>query len=185
MDQVLIPAFVEALEGLAAGDLDPGRVQDYLTRTAVAPASLEPYLFFRPGRYTRNLVHRTPAFEILVICWDRGQRAPVHGHEGEYCWARVERGRLRFTTYRVESEDPLVVTPVGPPVDAGPPYLDGPADIHEVENPVDFGAPAATLHVYARPYDACDVYDLARGVRKRVTLGYDTIDGQPVTKEKD
>jgi hypothetical protein len=115
-----------------------------------------------------------------VICWDSGQAAPVHGHEGEYCWARVERGRLRFTTYRVDSEDPLVVTPTGPSVDVEAPYLDGPADIHAVENPVEFGGPAATLHIYARPYDACDVYDLARGVRTRVTLGYDTIDGQPV-----
>ena len=173
-------AFVDALEGLASDRLDPGQVQAYLERTPLASGTLEPYLFFRPGRYTRNLVQRTAAFEVLVLCWDVGQRAPVHGHEGEYCWARVERGRLRFTTYRVESDDPLVVVPVGPPVDAAPPYLDGPADIHAVENPVEFGAPAATLHVYARPYDACDVYDLTRGVRKRVTLGYDSIHGQPL-----
>jgi NitT/TauT family transport system ATP-binding protein len=180
MTPVTMAAFVDTLERIAADRLDPRQVQAYLQQTPVAPAALEPYLVFRPGGYTRNLVHRTSAFEVLVICWDVGQRAPVHGHEGEFCWARIERGRLRFTTYRVESEDPLVVTPTGPPVDAEPPYLDGPADIHAVENPVEFGMPAATLHVYARPYDACDVYDLALGVRKRVTLGYDTIDGQPV-----
>jgi cysteine dioxygenase len=181
MPGITIAAFVDTLEGLASEGLDPQRVQAYLQHTPLSPAALEPYLFFRPGRYTRNLVHRTAAFEVLVICWDIGQRAPVHGHEGEYCWARVERGRLRFTSYRIESESPLVVTPAGPPVDAAPPYLDGPADIHAVDNPVEFGAPAATLHVYARPYDACDVYDLAGGVRRRVTLGYDTIDGRPAS----
>lgn len=177
---VTMSEFVAALEDIAASGFDAAQVQAYLARTLVEPSALEPYLNFRVGRYTRNLVHKTVAFEILVICWGSGQRAPVHGHEGERCWARVERGKLRFTSYRLVTEAPLVLELTGPPVDGAVGYLDGPADIHAVENVVDFAAPAASLHVYSKPYAECDVYDLARGVCRRLRLAYDTVYGKPV-----
>ena len=173
--------FVRDLDALCASRIDPSRVQSYLEQTEILPSALEPFLYFREGRYTRNLVHKTAAVEILVLCWDVGQHAPVHGHEGEHCWARVERGRLRFTGYRVESEDPLRVIVTGPPVDGGVGFLDGPADIHAVENTAEFGARAATSHVYCRPYGECDIYDLERHARRRVRLSYDTVNGAPVS----
>ena len=66
-----------------------------LADTRITPASLDPYVRFEPGRYTRHLVHKDQTVEVLVLCWARGACAPIHGHEGELCWARVERGRLR------------------------------------------------------------------------------------------
>ncbi len=172
--------FVAALEAIAASGFETPRVQAYLERSLIAPGELSPYLHFRAGHYTRNLVHKTAAFEILVVCWGVGQRAPVHGHEGERCWARVEQGKLRFTSYRLITEAPLALEAAGPPVDGAVGYLDGPADIHAVENLADFAAPAASLHVYSKPYAECDVYDLTRGVRRRLRLAYDTVYGKPV-----
>lgn len=177
--RVAMDDFVAALEAMAASGFNAAQVQAYLAQTLIEPTALERYLLFRRGRYTRNLVHKTAAFEILVVCWGIGQRAPVHGHEGERCWARVERGKLRFTSYRLVSESPLVLQPAGGPVDGGAGYLDGPADIHAVENIAAFAAPAASLHVYARPYAECDVYDLTHGARRRVRLAYDSMDGKP------
>jgi len=113
--------------------------------------------------------------EILVLCWAEGSRAPIHGHEGELCWARVERGILSFTDYREVSRQPLKVTPVAPAFVGGRGHVDGPADLHAVENPPNFGEPAVSLHVYARPYDECDVYDLEEGTVRRVRLSYDSV----------
>ncbi len=177
---VTMGEFVASLETIAERGFDAAQVQAYLTQTLIEPSTLDTYLNFRPGRYTRNLVHKTAAFEILVVCWGIGQRAPVHGHEGERCWARVEQGRLRFTSYRLVTDAPLVLELTGPPVDGAAGYLDGPADIHAVENVNDFAAPAASLHVYSKPYAECDVYDLTRGVRRRLRLAYDTVYGKPV-----
>jgi cysteine dioxygenase len=176
---VTFDTFVDMLEKLAASGFNRDQVQTYLETTRIEPAQLEPHLTYKKGRYTRNLVHKTPAFEILVVCWGVGHRAPVHGHEGELCWARVERGKLRFANYRLVSEAPLVVEPVGQPVNGGPGHLDGPADIHSVENCSEFGADAVSLHIYSRPYTECDIYDLARAERRRVRLAYDTIYGKP------
>ena len=56
-----------------------------------------------------------------------------------------------------------------------PGFLDGPADIHSVENiSNEF---AISLHVYAKPYDACDIYDLDKGLVERTRLSYHSMDG--------
>ena len=171
--------FVNTLETMAARALPVNDVQAYLEQTRITPATFEPYLHYKPERYTRHLVHKTEAFEVLVICWDVGQQAPIHGHEGELCWARVERGKLRFTNYRLVSETPLQLAPLSAAIDGGVGYLDGPADIHAVQNCIEFGAPAASLHVYSRPYAECDIYDLVRGERQRARMSYDTMYGKP------
>lgn len=170
-----LDAFVETLGRLTGPALEPKAVQDFLAGTRIAPSSLEPLLRFEDGRYTRTLVHRTDAVEVLVLCWPRGSHAPIHGHEGELCWARVERGRLRFSSYREVSRSPLCLDPVGAPVDGGPGHVDGPADLHAVDNALDFGSDAVSLHVYCRPYAECDIYDLAQGTVRRVQLGYDAV----------
>src|SRR5262245_56326918 len=158
-----LDAFVEKICVLTDPDLVPAAVQRFLAGTRIAPSSLEPLLRFEEGRYTRTLIHRTDDVELLVLCWRRGSHAPIHGHEGELCWARVERGRLRFSSYREVSRAPLRVDAIGAPVDGGPGHVDGPADIHAVDNSLDFGADAVSLHVYCRPYAECDIYDLAHG----------------------
>ena len=56
-----------------------------------------------------------------------------------------------------------------------PGFLDGPADIHSVENIT--GEFATSLHVYAKPYDACDIYDIEKGTVDRIKLSYHSIDG--------
>ncbi len=168
-------SFVDSLERMAARGADVHRIQAYLNETLIEPHTLDAYISYRSERYTRHLVHKSVAFEILVLCWGIGHKAPIHGHEGELCWARVERGRLRFENFRLVSEQPLVLEPLGAPVDGGVGHVDGPADLHSVENPAAFGAPAVTMHVYSLPYDECDIYDLKRGERRRVRMAYDAL----------
>ena len=164
--------FVTRMTQLTAPSVDRGAVQRFLDSHTIEPASIERYLRFHDGRYTRHLVFKSPTVELLVLCWSRGSRAPIHGHEGELCWARVERGRLRFTSYRELSRSPLRLAPTGPPVEGAPGYVDGPADIHAVDT-VD--ADAVSLHVYVKPYDECDIYDVEQGVVRRVRLTYDSV----------
>ncbi len=175
---------VDDLKRFAAAGFPASEVRRYLADTLMERDALEPYLNYCDDRYTRNLVHKDEEFELLVICWGRGHRAPIHGHEGELCFARVERGRLRFSNYAMLSEDPVRLRRTGAPVDGGAGFLDGPADIHAVENPEEFGESAASLHIYSRPYAECDIYDSESGPRRRVTLAYDSIRGKPVDRAR-
>jgi predicted metal-dependent enzyme (double-stranded beta helix superfamily) len=169
--------FVARMRRLTEPLVDAGGIQKFLGTHLIEPASLRPYLRFEPDRYARHLVFKSSAVELLVLCWACGSRAPIHGHEGELCWARVERGRLRFTSYRELSRSPLRLAALGDPLDGAPGHVDGPADIHAVET---VGDEAVSLHVYVKPYEECDIYDVARGEVRRVRLSYDSVPDSPV-----
>ena len=55
-------------------------------------------------------------------------------------------------------------------------HLDGPADIHSVNNC--FTEPAISLHVYAKPYDSCEIYDIKTKQINRLQMKYHSINGQ-------
>jgi NitT/TauT family transport system ATP-binding protein len=167
--------FVHEVRRRCGGGLDPVEMGRFLATARIEPTSLEGFVRFATGRYTRHLVHKDRDVEILVLCWARGARAPIHGHEGEYCWARVERGRLAFRSYREISRVPLRLEPLGGEVSGGPGHVDGPADIHAVTNPAALGEDAVSVHVYCRPYDECDIYDPEGGAVRRVRLLYDSV----------
>jgi hypothetical protein len=167
--------FVGEVRKRCEGALDPAEMGRFLGAIRIEPTSVDGFVRFAPGRYTRHLVHKDRDVEILVLCWARGSSAPIHGHEGEYCWAQVERGRLLFASYRETSRVPLRLEPLASTVEGGPGHVDGPADIHAVTNPVLLAADAVSVHVYCRPYDECDIYDVEQGVVRRVRLSYDSI----------
>ena len=167
--------FVREVQGRCRGTLDPVEMGLFLSASRIEPASLEGFVQFAVGRYTRHLVHKDRDVELLVLCWARGAVAPIHGHEGEYCWARVERGQLTFRSYRQLSRAPLELEALGGEVEGGPGHVDGPADIHSVSNPAARGEDAVSVHVYCRPYDECDLYDIEQGTVRRVRLAYDSV----------
>jgi len=167
--------FVHGVRARCDGAVDPAEMGRFLAARRIEATSLDEFTRFAPGRYTRHLVHRDESVEILVLCWAIGSMAPIHGHEGEYCWARVERGRLAFASYREASRIPLRLEPLGPAVERGPGYVDGPADIHAVSNPASLAQDAVSVHVYCRPYDECDIYDTEQGAVRRVRLAYDSV----------
>ena len=171
-------AFLDGINDVFNRGFATEDIHAHLQRTLIAPDSLQRYIFFRPDRYTRNLVFKNDFFELLVICWNVGQRAPVHGHEGERCWSRVEQGSLLLCNYREYSEIPLVVRQIGEPYRGERGHLDGPADIHSVANTSML--PAVSLHFYSHPYDQCDIYDLEKNEKRRVRLRYDSIDDKLV-----
>lgn len=165
-----VSEFVDQLNQFADQRFPVDEVHSFLQQSSLAPHELEPYTFFDSDQYTRNLMHKSEKFELLAICWQPGQESPVHGHEGEKCWSRVEMGMLRFTNYRAVppgdiSNFEILSVNVG-----NPGYLDGPAEIHKVENAFDH--PAVTLHLYSYPFEACDIYDLENHCINRKTLGY-------------
>ena len=173
-EAVRMEALVAELKELAGRGFPDEEVVTFLNEVPLHPEEIERYGGFRDDRYARHRIHLDDDFELLLICWKSGQAAPIHGHEGERCWARVERGRLRFTTYREFSSDPVRVVQIGEPVIGGPGSLDIPEDLHQVENLEEFGEDVVTLHLYSKPYHACDVYDSPGGPKRRRELVCDS-----------
>jgi len=164
-------------------------IQDVLRRSPVEPASLEPYLFWDSQHYTRNLIDKTPLYDLIAICWEIGQHSSIHNHREQNCWMAVPIGRLMVQNYRVLFQDlqlgqckleatnqvemnpgmPLAVNPKEP--------------VHKVYNPREFNQRAVSLHVYSRPFDTCDVYSAEQGTCGPIQLWYTSQYGVP-SREK-
>ena len=164
---------VQRLEHL--GFRDPGAVGDCLGSARISRSALRPYARYRPDRYTRNLVHRSELFDLIVLCWGPRHHTPIHDHAGQHGWVRVLRGALHETAFELSAAG--VVESVGHAVaEAGPAVVavDPVRAIHRLGNPSD--EPALSLHVYSRPHDACLVYGTAEGAPQRRELAFDYIE---------
>src|SRR5436305_1030613 len=81
------------------------RIRELLRTSPVDPKSIEQYLIWDAQHYTRNLIEKTPLFELLAICWETGQGSSIHNHKEQNCWMAVPIGRLLVQNYRVSAQD--------------------------------------------------------------------------------
>ena len=155
-------------------------ILEFLTHTAVDPETLTPYLTWDRQHYTRNLIDKTPLYELLAICWEVGQASSVHNHRDQNCWMTVPIGRLLVENYHVASQDIekgvcQLKTADTVEMNATHPCAVDPAEpVHRVFNPREFGERAVSLHVYSRPFDSCVVYSPDQGTCGEIKLHYTT-----------
>jgi cysteine dioxygenase len=146
--------------------------------------SLGPFLHFRRGRYTRNLVYRDTRFEVVLNCWDTGTSSPIHDHGQEECWFSIQAGTFLLEDFPLlEGGRQPGYALLGTPrimENVGPGHVDyrGPMDsIHRVTA---LQGPAVTLHVYASPVSQCLVFDARRQRCAWRRLSYHSVFGRPV-----
>ena len=158
----------------------------FLTQTPVAPETLEPYLTWDRQHYTRNLIDRTPVYELMAICWEVGQASSVHNHREQNCWMAVPMGRLMVENFHTVLQDldhgccKLERTDTVE-MNAAQPCAVNPSDpVHRVVNPREFGQRAVSLHIYSRPFDTCVVYSPEQGTCGEIRLHFNTLYGKPV-----
>ena len=155
-------------------------ILEFLTHTPVDPETLTPYLTWDRQHYTRNLIDKTPLYELLAICWEVGQASSVHNHRDQNCWMTVPIGRLLVENYHVASQDIekgvcQLKTADTVEMNATHPCAVDPAEpVHRVFNPREFGERAVSLHVYSRPFDSCVVYSPDQGTCGEIKLHYTT-----------
>src|SRR5437867_4523233 len=104
--EVPIEEFVAGLRRFsepAFSDVD--QILGFLKSTPVAPDTLRPYLTWDRQHYTRNLIDKTPLYELVAICWEVGQVSSVHNHREQNCWMAVPIGRLLVENFRVLAQD--------------------------------------------------------------------------------
>ena len=180
-EQVSISDFVSRLREFPQSAFD--RVDDilrFLRNTPVHPETLAPYLSWNHEHYTRNLIDRTAAYEVIAICWEPGHVSSVHNHREQNCWMTVPIGRLRVVNYRVvyqnqdqgtchlEKSDTLAMDMTHPRA------VDPQEPVHCVHNPREFEQRAVSVHLYSRPFDSCIIYSPQQGTCREIELRYDT-----------
>jgi cysteine dioxygenase len=163
--------------------IDP--IRDFLADTPVDADSLAPYLTWDRQHYTRNLIDRTPLYELIAICWEVGQASSVHNHRDQNCWMAVPIGRLQVQNFHLVQQDLVAGHCQLEPTDtvemnmAHPCAVDPQEPVHRVLNPREWNQRAVSLHVYSRPFDTCVVYSPEQGTCGEIQLHYQTEYGKP------
>ena len=193
VEQLAISDWVKNLAAIPPKDFSLETVQDYIIRHQVRTESLEKYLHFSKGSYTRNLIFKNDLFECMTICWEIGQFSRVHNHRDQNCWMSAPIGRLKVQNFRVEDRHALaehagtcrlVATDIYEMSAANPVYVNPLEPVHQVLNLPEYNQRAVSIHVYSKPFDACEVYQLEKGTYGDVPLHYTSEYGRLNPNEK-
>ncbi|MEO5761978.1 MAG: cysteine dioxygenase family protein, partial [Vicinamibacteria bacterium] len=119
-------------------------------------------------------------FEVMAVCWKKGQKTPLHTHNGQLGWMIVSRGTAEVTNFEWQgcnaaegqhmtegldciagaselnlSRQLVEICDRGGHVNAVTPEK----TIHQVAVVGDESV--VSVHVYSRPIDSCVAFDLA------------------------
>jgi cysteine dioxygenase len=143
-----------------ASSLTQERLMDLAHRLRLSEELIESRTCFAANTYARNLVCRTSAFELLVLCWRPGHESTIHDHAGSLNAISVHRGELTSRIF---------VPAAGRPAGTGPVQLLAEervrsggwtgvdrAGIHQLSNRA--AADLVTAHVYAPPLTELVIY---------------------------
>jgi len=186
--QFSIQDFVAELRKFPQSAFDhTDQIIHFLEKTQIAPDTLTQYLTWDRQHYTRNLIDKTPLYELVAICWEVGQASSVHNHRDQNCWMAVPIGKLLVQNYRVVSQSLEQGTCQLAPADTvemnptQPCAVDPLEPVHRVFNPREFNQRAVSLHVYSRPFDTCVVYSPDQGTCGEIKLHYTTEYGKKIS----
>ena len=154
------------------------RLMDLTRRLAISSELIESRTWFAANTYARNLVCRTPSFELLVLCWRPGHESTIHDHAGSLNAIRVYRGELTSRIF---------VPAAGRPAGTGPVELVAEervkpggwtgvdrGGIHQLVNTAE--EDLVTVHVYAPPLTELVVYSTSAAESERRPLRYTLAD---------
>lgn len=137
------------------------------------------YVNFREDTYSRNLIWRCGDFELLLLCWNKGQASPIHDHSGQQCWMAVLEGELEEVHYADGGEHGLGSRPAPGRVKdfptGGVAFIDDDIALHLVRPKA--GQQAVSLHLYSSPIDTCRVFCPESGAPTAIQVGYHTVRG--------
>jgi cysteine dioxygenase len=136
------------------------------------------FALFDAQNYARNLVHRTDAYEMIVVCWSLWQESPIHNHAGQNCWMAVLDGAVEEIHYEAPAEGQKGRLKEGRTnvfQRGSVAFINDEIALHKVRPCA--GLAGVSLHVYSRPIETCNIYDSVTSQVVPRTLGYHSVAG--------
>ena len=189
-EQLTITDWVKNLAAIPEREFTLENIQNYILRHSVRPETIDKFLFFSKGNYTRNLIFKNDVFECMTICWEIGQASRIHNHRNQNCWMSAPIGRLQVQNFHVDERDASHGTCHIRPtnvyeMNAAHPAVVNPLEpVHQVLNLPEFNQRAVSIHVYSKPFDSCEIYQREKGAYYDVPLHYTSEYGKLNPAEK-
>ena len=184
MKKVKISNLIGDLRSVPDAEFECDNIYQLLASNPVDISTIEPFLFWSEKFYTRNLIYKDERFEMMALCWERGQVSRVHNHADQRCWMTVPVGKLRGQNFAVAEMDEdrgyckLTETDRFDLSDCLAAKVELEQPIHQILNLAEFDERAISLHIYSKPFDSCISYCRDTDTFKQVPLFYTSIDGR-------
>lgn len=118
---------------------------------------LEGYFSWNEDNPTRNCLYKNDDFELQLICWEKGQKSPIHDYDARNAWVHVVHGQLKEEKF-IKNEAVGQLEKVSS-ITLGKndfSYLSNYVGIHRYSNI--YSARTISLHLYSRPISNWKVY---------------------------
>jgi len=177
--ELTLDRFVVEMSRAPVRELGHEHFLDLVGRLRLPDELIESRSRFLPDEYARNLILRTPYFELLVLCWQPGQHSTIHDHAGALNAIRVRSGELTSRVFRraagaAPGEGPVELV-AEDHIGAGDPLVG--VDRGGIHQLADAGPePLITVHVYAPPLQELTVFHTTSAVVERRSLRYSLAD---------
>lgn len=137
-----------AVPGADSRPLTPDEMLRLAEDVDLAELELGEYRCFSNEGYARNTVLKTDQFELVVICWQAGQRSTIHDHGESQCLYLVTGGTMTEEVYERAGNGDARLTLTRDWGQGAITIADGPT-IHRVCNHTD--EDLVTVHLYSPP----------------------------------
>ena len=184
MKTVKVETLIEGLYAIPDAEFTCDNVYRFLAENPVDVDSIVPFFFWSENFYTRNLIYKDERFELMAVCWEKGQVSRIHNHADQRCWMSVPVGKLRgqnFAVLEIDEEKGFCKLKETSNFDlsdclAAKVELEEP--VHQILNLPEFEARAVSLHIYSKPFDRCLSYCLETDKFAEVPLFYTSVGGK-------
>lgn len=130
-----------------------------LASIELPPEELEKYARWSADHYQRIPIDTGDTYSLLLICWEPGQRTPIHQHRDEQSWVVVLEGELTETVYYNPSTEStsLRLRETNVMEKGGMTYMNPDQGLHELVNTS--SGRTISIHLYDREVDVLHTYD--------------------------
>lgn len=137
----------------------------------------ERYAFWNESHYTRNCIARNDDFELVLLCWEPGQKTANHCHNGQECWVKVISGEFEEQMFLLdENSGELRYQKTKTVARHEVTSVEAKSVFHTLQNIAN--TRAMSLHLYMKPIEHCRYVDSKTAEIKVVDLFYHSLEGK-------
>lgn len=166
---------IKSLQDLiAALDKAPrAEVPAVLNSLKLSTSDLSDFASWKDSAYTRNCLHKTATYELILLCWSKKCITAIHDHGGQNCWVYVLEGTLSERRYEKNEQQDLVEIKASELTVSSLSFMDDSLGFHRLSNEKE--DVAYSLHIYAQPIEQCNIYNEASARFETKIMSYDTL----------
>ena len=150
--------------------------KDYIeaiTNLGLSVDDFEGQIHFSEEKYTRTCIANEENFELILLAWSKGQKTPIHNHDGKEGFVYALEGMFREVQYNYnETTKKLEETASAVLLENQVAYAEENINgFHSIENLNDGNS--LSLHLYVKPILNCLVYNEEKNEISTKSLAYD------------